>query len=96
VYNLWVDRDTIGALDCSLCRACHYPQYVRYLNKLVNDADISVGIYDLSSLFRLPFRMLWFPRFLSRGSHVISTYLTRIIIPLIHQSSKPSTSLGLS
>jgi len=49
--------------------------------------DSSVGIYDLPSLLRLPFRVLWFPRFLSCCSHVIPTNSAGIIFPLIHQSS---------
>lgn len=50
--------------------------------------DSSVGIYNLSSLLRLPFRVLWFPRFLSCCSHVIPTNSTRLIFPLIHQSGE--------
>lgn len=64
-------------------------------------ADDSVGIHDLPSLFRLSFRMLWFPRFIRCCGHVVLTYPPRVFFPIVYQSSQsllhttpPTFSLG--
>lgn len=49
---------------------------------------VSVGVYDLSSLFRLFGGMLWFPRLIRRSRHVMFTDPSRIFLPPIHKSSK--------
>ena len=45
---------------------------------------ISVGIHDLSSMFRLSVGMLWFSCLICRRSDVLSSYPTWFIISHVH------------
>jgi hypothetical protein len=52
----------------------------------------SVGLYDISSLFRISVGMLWVPCLICCGSYVVSPYFTGIVFPTIHQPGKSASS----